>query len=261
MRPFRESFAFSAILHLLFPGLGYLFWKEYAFGIFVFLIMLLASVLFFVSFLVSVPWHLKLVLMSLPLVFYLFSFFDLAKAVGMRRAKLRRSGRAAMVFLLLALVYQFLAPSAPGNFVIRNLPDVYVMNHNRLGPLFRRGEVLTANRLAYSANLVFFNYPVYHSLPAYFDVVRFADRDDRKYTGLVVGLPGDRIEMSGGTLIVNGRPEYHQFGNAFGLAGDWPLTAAQDNSILVATVNLGTIDSVHQVSLLALIGKVDRLFR
>ena len=70
MRSIRESVTFSSLLHLLLPGLGHVFWREYAFGLFVFLVMLIAAVLFFVSFLVTIPVLVKVLLLGLPLVFF-----------------------------------------------------------------------------------------------------------------------------------------------------------------------------------------------
>jgi len=62
------------LLHLLLPGLGHVLAKEYVFGLFVFLVTLLAVVLFFVSFLVAMPPLAEFVLLGLPVIFYVFTF-------------------------------------------------------------------------------------------------------------------------------------------------------------------------------------------
>ena len=260
MNKFRESIPFGMILHLLFPGLGYVYWKEYIFGLFVFLIMLIASALFFVSFLVDIPGAAIWLLLGLPMVFFLFSFFDLARSIKGRQRKVNHSRGTSAVFLLLAIVFQLFAPNAPGNFMMRNAPEVFIMSHDRLEPTYRKGDVLFTNSLAYTVDLFFFDRPLYHSLPGYFDVVRFDNASGLRITGVVVGLPGELVEFQQGQLIVDGRPEFPLTPGSKAISGDWPLTATPENSILVATLNLGGLDVVHQVSLASLTGRVNRLF-
>jgi len=98
------------------------------------------------------------------------------------------------------------------------------------------------------------------SLPDYFEAVRFDDASGRRITGIVVGLPGEFVEIQQGQLIVNSRPEFPRNPGSIAFGGDWPLTVTPENSILAATLNLGRVDAVHQVSLVSLTGKVNRLF-
>jgi len=260
MNKFRASITFGMILHLLFPGLGYIYWKEYTFGVFVFLIMLIASVLFFVSFLVNIPGTVIWLLLGLPTVFFLFSFFDLTRSIKGRQGKVNRSRGTSAVFFLLAIAFQFFAPNAPGNFMIRNAPEIFIMGNDRLEPTYRKGDVLITNPLAYAVDLFFLDRPVLRSLPDYFEAVRFDDASGRRITGIVVGLPGEFVEIQQGQLIVNSRPEFPRNPGSIAFGGDWPLTVTPENSILAATLNLGRVDAVHQVSLVSLTGKVNRLF-
>ena len=260
MSEFRESIPFGTILHLLLPGLWYIYWKEYTFGLFVFLIMLIASALFFVSFLVNIPGAAIWLLLGLPTVFFLFSFFDLTRSIKGRQGKINHSRGRSALFLLLAIAFQLLAPNAPGNFMIRNVPEIFIIGHGRLEPTYRKGDVLITNSLAYAVDLFFFDRPVCHALPGYFDAVRFDNASGRRITGIVIGLAGERVEIKRGQLIVDGRPEYPLIPGRIAIDGDWPLTATPENSILVATMNLGRVDAVHQVSLVSLKGRVNRLF-
>jgi hypothetical protein len=260
MTSFRQTKLFSSVLHVLVPGLGHLFWKEYAFGIFVFLVMLMASALFFLSFLVSIPWLVKALLLGLPAIFYLFSFLDLSKSIASRQEQFRRTRMIAWVFFVAALAFQILAPHTPVNFFLRNLPDVYAIDDNNLSPVFSKGDIVTASALPYSVDLFFLDFPIYHDLPAYFDVVRFTDTTGRKLTGVVIGLPGEGVRVEDGRLEVDGYPKYRQGRGKVIQTGNWPLTSVDDNSILVASLNLGRVDTVYQVPFGSLIGKVDRLF-
>ena len=60
---------YGLLLHVLFPGLGHIYFREILFGIFVLLVWFIASVLFYVSYLVQLPILAKTVLLWLPMVF------------------------------------------------------------------------------------------------------------------------------------------------------------------------------------------------
>ena len=89
----RKSPVFAIVLNLLLPGLGHIYWGEFLFGVFVFLIMLISVILFFVSFFLSLSLVPKIILLATPLLFYLFTFVDLVKVVRRRPAP-RRPGYA-----------------------------------------------------------------------------------------------------------------------------------------------------------------------
>ncbi len=256
----KESPLFGIILNLLCPGFGHFFWKEYIFGVFIFLIMLIGSVLFFISLLVTLPQAAKIMLLGLPILFFLFTFFDLVKVIRTKQGQVQRSTTAAVVFLVIGVFYQLLVPSAPANFLIHNSPEIYRMDNNHLAPLYKKGDILTANPLAYSANIFFFDYPVYYDLPDRFEIVRFVDSEGRRHTGAVIGLPGEIVELTDGAVAVDGLPKYGRLPGGLSLARDWPLTSVDNRSILVATFNLGSIDSLHHVPITALVGKAGRLF-
>lgn len=247
-------------MNLLLPGLGHLYWREYAFGLFVFLVMLLASVLFVVTLFVSTPAAASWLILGLPVIFYLFTFVDLTRTARRKGASVVRSRRASVIILLVGLVYQILSPSALFNFAWRNRPEVYRMPHNRLNPMFATGDVLEASRLAYFVSIAFVDRPILRRLPERFDPVRFVDDTGRRRTGFVVGLPYETVLIVDGLVVANGVPDPRDGPDGITLSGDWPLTEADPYSILVATVSMGSLDQVYEVPLTRLTGKVDKLF-
>jgi signal peptidase I len=255
-----QSVFFNFLLHLLLPGLGHVLWREYLFGVFVFLVTLLAMVLFVVSLLVYIPISAKLVMYSLPVLFYAFTFVDLVRTVKTKRAKMSIHKKTATVFLLVGLGYQLLSPIAPLNFTIRNFPEFFILKNNSMSPLYLKGDVLKASRLSYMVDVFIVKKPILYSLPQRYEVVRFVDSSGQRNIGIVVGLPGEEIEIVEGVVIVNGLPDVGDAPGGIILSGDWPLTSTDRYSILVASVNLGRIDKVHEVPLTNLIGKISKLF-
>jgi hypothetical protein len=250
---------FALLLNLLLPGLGHVLWREYLFGVFIFLITLIAAVLFVVTYFIHLASWARLVLLALPGVFYLFTFFDLNKTVRTRQKQFRPHVRTAAVLLLLGLTYQLLAPSAVGNFLWRNSPELFTIDDSRFAPVLSRGDLAVANPLAYRVDIAVLDRPVFHQFPRRFDLVRF-NTGARRLTGLVVGQPAEAVEISAGVVVANGAPVFARGNARLLLQGEWPLTSSDDYSILVATLNLGIIDSVHQVPLPMVAGKVSRLF-
>ncbi len=240
------------------PGLGHAFIGEFLFGLFVFLVMLIAVALLVVSYMVTLPKLAVWALLGLPLLFYLFSFVDLAKATKSRQSKTVRTRRGLLIFLAVGVAYQALAPSAPANFAFRNIPDVFTQQDNKLSPLYRKGDLLKASRLAYFLNVIVVARPILHALPERYDLVRFR-KEGKTDIGLVVGLPGEQVEIANGALTVNGTPELSGM-NSITLSGNWPETSADSYSLLVATLNLGTVEHVYQISFGELVGKVSTLF-
>ena len=261
-RAFTSTIAFGFLLHLFFPGLGHVYWREYVFGLFVFLITLIGAGLFFFSFVISIPFWVKCVLLGLPILFCLFSFFDLARSIRARQAGAARSGTVAGVFAGVALLFQIFAPISPVNFFYRNPPEIYVASDNSLAPVFRKGDVLLANRLAYVVDIAllrsFAGGPMVHSLPDRCQIVRFQDSLGNHRSGLVIGLPGEMIEVRSGALLADGVP----VGNCPPLlkTGDLSLTVVSERHILLARCTWGSVEQVWKVSPFDITGKVSRLF-
>jgi hypothetical protein len=92
---FHKRLIFAWMLNLLLPGLGHFYWREYAFGLFVFLVMLLASVLYVASFFVPMPGAVTWLVLGLPIMFYGFTFVDLARTARLKRVSINRTTRAA----------------------------------------------------------------------------------------------------------------------------------------------------------------------
>ncbi len=252
--------AVAFFLNLSIPGLGHVFFREYLFGVFVFLVMLIAAILFFVSFFLSLSFWPKAALLVLPMLFYLFTFIDLNRVVNHKRGTVKITVRTFLIFLALGLAYQLLAPIAPTNFAIRNFPQTFVIEDNSLSPVHTSGTVLKASRLAYSVNIFFIERPILHTLPARFDLVRFTDRDGKDLNGIVIGQPGEQVQMVDGVLVVNDLPIIDEPRGGLMLMGDCPLTSVDSYSILVATLHLGTLDKMYMVALSDVVGKIDKVF-
>lgn len=250
----------SLLLNLGMPGLGHVYCREYLFGVFIFLVMLIAVVLFFVSFFLTLSFWPKAILLALPIVFYLFTFVDLYRVVGPKQGKVGRTRRGLWLFIIIALSYQILAPTAPGNFFIRNHPHPFVLEDNSLNPIFSRGDLLKASRLAYSVDILFLEQPIIHTMPCRFDPVRFTDQNGRLRNGIVIGLPREELLMVDGVLVVNGLPVVEEPPGGLVLQGDCELTYVDDYSILTATLNLGMLDMVYMVNLRDLVGKIEKVF-
>lgn len=255
-----KSPALAMFLNLLLPGLGHLLWREWLFGLFIFLIMLIAVILFVVSLLVPIGLVVKSLLLGLPLIFYAFSFLDLHRTIRTRRSSTAITGRTVITLLVVGIIYQVASPSAPLNFALCNLPEMYRQEDNRLVPKFHRGDLLKASRLAYFLHLVFLDQPVMHALPDRYDLVRFTSDDGARRSGVVLGRSGESVELADGIVVVNGLPDLGHTGLGFELSGSCPLTAVKEYSILIATLNGGVIDQVYQVPFSDIVGKVSRLF-
>jgi hypothetical protein len=256
---FRKSIPFGALLNLLLPGLGHVYWKDYMFGIFVFLVMLIAAALFFVSFLVTLPGVIYWLLFGLPVVFFVFTFFDLAKTIRKRRGSLFPSTARWSIFLAVGVAYQLFAPIAAVNFGIRNRPSIYKVANNQLYPVFKNGQYVRASHLAYSADLFFLKGRLYYRLPERFDIVSFKDTTGVSRFGVVVGLPGEEVEVAQGVVIANGYPQVEPSTNELLTGGDLALTSVERSSILVVTLYFGKVDRAYDVALKANIGKVEPL--
>lgn len=258
MRPAAARLTALA-LNLGIPGLGHVFIAEYLFGIFVFLVMLIGAILFFVSFFLSLSFWPRALLFGLPVIFYFFTFVDLYRASRLESGG-GRSTRSTMIFVLVAVLYQTLAPIAPLNFGIRNFPEIFTMHDNSLSPVHSQGSILKASRLAYFVDIFFINKPVMHSLPARYDLVRFIDDQGRARNGIVLGLPGEEVQMVDGVLIINDFPDFNEPPGGLVLTGDCPLTSLEGYSILVATLNLGTVDTAYEIALTDIVGRIGKLF-
>lgn len=256
---FYRTRPFAYLVHLLLPGLAHALYREYLFGIFIFLIMQLGAVLLIISYLVTMPSSAKWILLSLPLVFYLFSFFDLKKTISQKGERLSRKVVVPALAVLFAAAYQVLAPTAPGNLILRNRPEIFRGESNDYSPLVTRGNLATANRFAYAVNIPLMRKPILHALPERFDLVRYIAAGGERKVGLVVGLPGEEVECANGVLSASGViASLPRLGNGE-LTGSWPLTEVDPYFILVADVKLGVVSSVNQVSLGELVGRVGRL--
>jgi len=255
----RQSFLTCAFLNLMVPGMGHAFLREYLFGLFIFLIMLIAVALFLVSFLVHLPTIAYILLFGLPVLFFLFTFVDLYRTLQRRRSQIKPGNSRLILFVAIAIAFQLAAPASPLHFILRNRPEVFRATDNNLSPLFSNGDLLKANPLAYAVDLFFFDKPVFHSLPDRFDVIRFSENDGPPKLGLVIGLPGENVEVLEGVVAVDGFPQPEPINAGIILSGDCPLTSVERSSILVTTVYLGRIERVVQIPLAGIRGKVDHL--
>lgn len=247
----------GALLNLLMPGSAHFLWGDRLFGLFVFLIMSLAAILAATSLLLPLPSLAVWVLIGLPILFYVFSFADLAKVIGRKRAQFKITPLAMRAALGIGILYQLIAPTAVVNFGIRNAPDLFVVPNDNLAPLLPPGEFVAATSLSYSFNIPFIKRPIFHSLPERGDVVRYQAGRGHRQAGVVIGLPGESVAVDSGVVSVNGFPANEQLPRGLN-AGDLPLTTVDDYSILVGEFDYGMIVNATQVNLVDLTGKVRR---
>jgi len=245
-------------MHLLVPGLGHIYVREYLFGIFIYLITLTASVLFAVSLFISIPLLGRILMYGLPILFYFFSFFDLHKTIETKSKKKKPTQNKLIFFLVIGITFQIFWPLAPVNFGIRNCPDIFVQKDNSLEPFFKNDDLLKASRLEYFLDIWFIEQPVLHSIPERFEIVKFKTEDQNEICGFVLGLPGEDVEMLEGVLVVNNSPLF--LPNSLNFFGDIPLFSVSSYSVMVVTSHLGYIDQTYDVPVTQLVGKVEKLF-
>jgi len=221
MKRQKNNLGFTLLLNLILPGAGHVYRREYLFGLFVFLILLVAATLFLFSFLVALPESIKPVLFGLPTIFYVFSFVDLWRTVKREKCPRPRSLAAAWLFLFVAVTANLLTPLSPVNFLLRNAPEVMVVKEIELTPVLKSA------------------------------IERF---------GLVVGLPGEEVALFNDSLFVDGYPAIDPSDPFTRLAGRVPLTLAAPDGILAVTLNNGVVDRVHRVPVRDIIGRGHRLF-
>ncbi|MBU8934294.1 MAG: hypothetical protein KOO62_09835 [candidate division Zixibacteria bacterium] len=256
----RDSVPIAILMHLLIPGLGHIYWKEYLFGLFIFLITLTASVLFVVSLFIAIPVPARLVIYGLPVLFYIFSFVDLFRSVRTAAGKVRHTQRRAIVCLTVGFIFQLFWPLAPANLAVRNFPDIFIQNSGNLSPFHLEGDFLKASSLSYFFSVWVVDKRIIHSLPERFDLVRFHDETGTKQCGWVVGFPAEVVELADGILIVDNTPIISMGSNVPALPGDWPLVSVGGYNILIVTMNLGTVERFHEIDLGRIVGKVGKVF-
>ena len=259
MKRSKHTYGFAVILNLLWPGLGYVYIREILFGLFVFLIALLAAALFFFSLLIPFPIAAKLVLFGLPLVFYAITFIDLARTIKKQPHNTRRTSYAIGAFLAAGLLFQFAAPVSPGNYLLRNMPDIFRVESDALRPFLSEGDIACASALDLRANIFFLDRPLWFGEIEYGDVIRFEDDNGLEQVGIVVGLATDEVQVIDGVLVLNGHPLPKFLADLQLDDAQLPLTVTDPGSILAVTVDSRMLME-HQVPLRGVIGRVHRLF-
>jgi hypothetical protein len=260
MKRFRDTFGCAAALNLIVPGLGHLYWREYLFGAFIFLIGLIAAVIACVALLVPLNLFAKLVLFGLPTLFYVFTFVDLQRTIRGRNSSSGRSGRAAILYLAAGIAAQLALPVAPLNFALRNLPDVFVVSDHCLEPLFTKGDLAVAMPTDYRVNFFFLDRPLWHTAPQHGDLVRFVDSSSVVRTGVVLGMYGEEVQVLDGVPVIDGAAQPDLLPETLSLHGDMALTLVDGSSIMVATLNLGAVDAAYQIGAGGIIGRMHHLF-
>ena len=137
---------------------------------------------------------------------------------------------------------------------------MFRVRDNRFSPVLKKGDVAAINRLSYRMDLFFLDTPIWHDAPKRGDLIRYVDGTWTCRTGLILGLPGEDVEITGGILTVDSYPYVAALPLGLQLTGDVPLTFVDRSYILVATLNLGAVVGVYHVPVGSIIGKVHRLF-
>ncbi len=254
----RNSFTFACLLNLLAPGCGHAFWREYAFGAFVFLVMILSALLAVVSVLLTLSVWVRLAMFALPVLFYVFTFVDLRRVTCSRKSP-SRGQRATMIFIAATIAWQLFSPIAPVNFGGRNFPEIFRQPDNSLSPLYHQGDILFSNSLSYRASFFFVSRPQYFALPRTGDLVRYVDSSGNHQVGLVAGLPGEQIEIDDGKLFVGA--DWYELSEfvGFSLTGHTELTSVDAGSILIVRFRLGAVNGAEQVPIGNILGRVHKL--
>jgi len=255
----RDSLIRGWFLNLLMPGLGHAFARQYSFGLFIYLVTLIGVVLFAASFFIDLSGLVLLLLFGLPVVFYLFTFVDLTRTVRAHRSTIRRGRRAWWWFLTAGMLYQIFAPTAAINLAWRNRPEVFYLETARLSPRYSAGTWLKASPLVYRLEIAGVSRSILHHLPERYDIVRFQTLNGDRAVGVVLGLPGEQVELISGVLVVNGLTDYNAAPLGAALAGDCRLTGVGEFSILVAIFNIGRVEQVVEVPLERVTGKISEL--
>ena len=257
---FKERIGFGLLLNFILPGAGHVYWREYLFGTFVFMVMAIASVLFFFSFLVELPIGVRVVLFGLPTIFYCFSYIDLWRAILRSGKNKARSAYGAWVFLLVVLVLNLALPLSPTNLVLRNLPQMFSVETGQLDSMPKGRVFCVVDRSAYRVNLFFLSEPYPRRTPARWDLVRFNDQNQTAQFGRVLGRSGEEVAFFNDSLFVDGYSVLGPETFSTESGGQVPLTRVDPDAILVATLNKGVIERTFQISPRDVIGKVHRLF-
>jgi hypothetical protein len=257
---FKNTYGFGLVLSLMVPGAGHLLWRDYLFGIFVFLVMLTAVVLFFFSFLVELPVAMKAILFGLPTLFYVFTFVDLWRTVKRKAAGPSPSATVAWGFVVSALVVALALPLSPWNFALRNRPLIEVADGDELTPVISDGDICLIDRLAYHVDLFFLDQTLGRRLPGRWETVRLRDTGGAGTLGLVLAYGGEEVAFFNDSLFVDGYPLPDYEMAPFVTGGHLPLTRVEMGNILVATIDRGTLKEARQVSNQDVVGRVYRLF-
>ena len=259
-KPFYHRPVFAWMLNLLLPGLGHIFWYEYLFGLFVFLIMLIAIVLVLFSYLFKLPPAVAAILYGLPIIFYSFVFVDLSRTIRRFEAngKTLRSGKTAAMLVTLGLLVQLALPLAPINFFLRNHPGVIGSSDDSMAPLIDEGSFCLVDHQAYTVELFFLKGRHPHTPIERWQPVQFKDPMGTVRTGLVLGLPLEEVALVNDSLFVDGFPIDDPA--AVPLSGELSLTPVGSYSILAVTLHKGVVDRPYVVGMENVIGRVHRLF-
>jgi hypothetical protein len=193
-------------------------------------------------------------------VFYVFTFVDLKKTITRKHSSTGRSGRTAMLFLTAGVMIQLLLPLAPVNFLMRNPPQVFVVDDHALEPLYAKGDLVVATPTDYRVDFFFLDRPLWHSTPQYGDLIRFVDSASVVRSGMVLGMFGEEVQIIDGVLVIDGTAQPDLLPESLSLHGDMALTSVDGSSILVATLNLGAVDATYQIGAGGIVGRMHHLF-
>ena len=190
----------AAVLSLFCTGLGHLYCGRVARGVTLFLLALLFVPAFLVASRLPPSTPLLAVLVAcllLTLAVYVFAVID-----AVRIARRRPEGATLPAWIVpsvyaLGIVLGLAAPVG-GMLLLRGVAfQAFRIPMGSMAPAVVPGDRVLVNKLAYD-----------WGTPKRYEVVVFRNPQDRnvRYIKRVIGLPGDRVEVRDGRILINGEP-------------------------------------------------------
>jgi signal peptidase I len=215
-------------LSVMLPGLGQLYNGQLNKGVFLFLVFVFISTPFVALVALTLPaaWLMPLLILSLAatLGIYLYSLWD-AWRMARRSADYRPyAWQQPAIYVSLVLFAYISVIGNSTQYIQEHLVESFRIPSDSMTPNVLHGDILFADKRV--------NCPgCKHSIRRG-DIAIFVYPNDRtlRYIKRVIGLPGDKVQIKGHTVIVNGHAItakhtadlYHELGDSGEYVVNWP---------------------------------------